>query len=357
MMHRLPTGRIRLPIVSKKVAWPGVRTKRAKGRTYYYWSRTKPWTRLPDPYADPDGFMRAMGRLQRIGALEQERATTGTFGGLVAAYRKDKKFLDLADNTRANYDHYLSRLLVAYASAPLKELTREDVQTRVMDANQETPGAADMMLSILRNLYKFAIKRHRGIEDWTLGVEPYGNQTEREPWPDDMLAAALSSDDAPFRRAVTLALYTGQRPGDVCEMTWGKVSGDMIRVRQQKTKTALEIPMHPALAAMIAELPRSESHLFLLSNQKGDPLKASTFLRWCKTFSEKRGARRTPHGLRKNATIQLFEAGCTAAEVSAITGHKSLAMLEHYGKARSQPKIARLATAKWGTETKREREN
>jgi pimeloyl-ACP methyl ester carboxylesterase len=36
----------------------------------------------------------------------------------------------------------------------------------------------------------------------------------------------------------------------------------------------------------------------------------------------------------------------------------SLGRLEHYGKLRSQPKIARMATAKWqGTKTKREREN
>jgi integrase len=157
---------------------------------------------------------------------------------------------------------------------------------------------------------------------------------------------------------VTLALYTGQRPGDVCAMTWGKVSDGMIRVKQEKTKTALEIPMHPVLATMVAELPRSTSHLFLLSNQVGQPLTGDTFRRWCTAFSEKMGERRTPHGLRKNATIELFEAGCTTAEVAAITGHKSLGMLEHYGKKRSQPKIARLAAAKWqGAETKREREN
>ncbi|CDO38294.1 putative Integrase [Novosphingobium sp. KN65.2] len=336
-----------------------MRTKRAKGRTYYYWARTEPWSRLPNPYDDPDGFMRAIARLQRIGALEDERTRTGTFGGLVAAYRKDRKYLDRSASTRANYDHYLSRLLAAYASAPLRELTREDIQTRVMDANQDTPGAADMMLSILRNLYKFAVKRHRGIEDWTLGVEPYGNQSEREPWPDDLLALALASENASFRRAVALTLYTGQRVGDVCSMTWGMIRADALHFRQQKTKAEMVIPLYPKLSALVSDLPRSDRHLFLLSNEQGGPLIPDTFGRWCRKFCADNGhERRTAHGLRKNATIELFEAGCTTAEVAAITGHKSLGMLDHYGKKRSQPKIARLATAKWqGAETKREREN
>jgi integrase len=140
-------------------------------------------------------------------------------------------------------------------------------------------------------------------------------------------------------------------------MTWGMVAGDMIRVRQQKTKTALEIPMHENLQAMINELPQSDRHLFLLSNRRGDPLASTLLLRWCWDFSRARGLNRTPHGLRKNAAIELFEAGCTTAEVAAVTGHKSLAMLEHYGKARSQPKIARLGMGKWQAKTKREREN
>jgi len=341
-----------------KLPWPGVRQKKAKGRVYHYWARTTPWTRLPDPYSDPDGFMRAMARLQRMGALEDERHRTGTFGGLVADYRRSKHFREtLSDSTRESYDRYLTRLLVAYAAAPLREMTPEDIQRRVLDANEDTPGAADMMLTILRTLYAYARKRHRGLSDWTEGLEYFGNQTEREPWPDDMLQAALTSDNELFRRAVTLALYTGQRPGDVCAMTWGMVAGDMIRVRQQKTKTALEIPMHDNLKAMIDELPRSEEHLFLLSNRRGGPLTREVFLKWCQAFTRKLGMNRTPHGLRKNAAIELFEAGCTSAEVAAITGHKSLAMLEHYGKRRSQPKIARLGMGKWQAKTKGEREN
>jgi integrase len=335
-----------------------VRRKRAKGRAYFYWARTSPWTRLPDPYSNPDGFMRAMARLQRMGALDDDRHRTGTFGGLVADYRRSKHFREkLSANTRKIYDQYLTRLLRAYAEAPLREMTPEDIQKRVLDANEDTPGAANMMLAILGALYAYAKKRHRGLADWTDGLEKFAAESEREAWPADVLEAALASEDELFRRAVTLALYTGQRPGDVCAMTWGMVAGDLIRVRQQKTKTALEIPMHETLKAMIEGLPRSDRHLFLLSNRQGDPLSPASFRAWCKAFCADRGVDRTPHGLRRNATEALFELGCTAAQVAAITGHKSIQMLEHYAMGRSQVKIARVAIGKWQDGPKREREN
>ena len=50
----------------RRVAWPGVAGKTAKGRQYYYWKRTTPWTALPDPARDPDGFIRKLAHLQRL---------------------------------------------------------------------------------------------------------------------------------------------------------------------------------------------------------------------------------------------------------------------------------------------------
>jgi hypothetical protein len=49
--------------------------------------------------------------------------------------------------------------------------------------------------------------------------------------------------------------------------------------------------------------------------------------------------------LRKNAVSALLEAGCSIAEVSAITAH-SLQMVEHYSKGRDQRRIGRAAIVK-----------
>ena len=52
------------------------------------------------------------------------------------------------------------------------------------------------------------------------------------------------------------------------------------------------------------------------------------------------------HGLRKSAVVILLEAGCTDAEVSAITG-QSRQMVEHYSRQVNQRKLAASAILKW----------
>jgi len=50
-----------------------------------------------------------------------------------------------------------------------------------------------------------------------------------------------------------------------------------------------------------------------------------------------------PHGLRKAAARRLAEAGCSASEIMAITGHKTLAEVERYTRAAEQERLARRA--------------
>jgi transposase len=51
-------------------------------------------------------------------------------------------------------------------------------------------------------------------------------------------------------------------------------------------------------------------------------------------------------GLRKSAVVFLLEAGCTDAEVAAITG-QSREMVEHYARQVNQKRLAAAAILKW----------
>jgi integrase len=55
------------------------------------------------------------------------------------------------------------------------------------------------------------------------------------------------------------------------------------------------------------------------------------------------------HGLRKAACRRLAEAGCSAPEIMAISGHKNLSELQHYIEAANQGRLAKRAMAR--TET------
>ena len=54
------------------------------------------------------------------------------------------------------------------------------------------------------------------------------------------------------------------------------------------------------------------------------------------------------HGLRKAACTRLADAGCTAHEIAAISGHKTLKEVERYTKGADQARLAR------GTDCERE---
>jgi integrase len=53
-----------------------------------------------------------------------------------------------------------------------------------------------------------------------------------------------------------------------------------------------------------------------------------------------------PHGLRKAAGRRLAEAGCTAHEIMAVLGHKTLAEAERYTREADQARLAEGAVAK-----------
>jgi integrase len=300
--------------------------------------------RLPDPITEPDAFMRKLAHLQRAD-IRQAAARAGTFNDAVRLYRKAPDFTDRSDNTRKLYDTYLDRLAAIFGGAPLTDITAADVQRYVMDEHADTRGAANMMLKVLHIVFKWAGKRREGLRDPTLGIEEFDGG-EHSPWPDHILSAALASDDALFRAAVALHLYTGQRTGDVCRMTWNTLTADgRIPVVQQKTKSDLLIPIHPALQQELGTGRRRT--LTILGNREGKPLKPAAFRGWVNAFAEKHGVHLVPHGLRKNAVIGLLEATCSTAEVSAITG-QSLQMVEHYAKQRNQGRLAQVAMLKWG---------
>jgi integrase len=124
------------------------------------------------------------------------------------------------------------------------------------------------------------------------------------------------------------------------------VRNGAISVRQIKTGAELLIPIHPALAVELAQVPPGQV-MFLMTQERGRS-KAftangfyNTFARWCEQAGLPPG--RSPHGLRKAAAARLADAGCTTHEIAAITGHRTLSEVERYTRAANQKKLAQAA--------------
>ncbi|MBY6242335.1 tyrosine-type recombinase/integrase [Methylosinus sp. Sm6] len=145
------------------------------------------------------------------------------------------------------------------------------------------------------------------------------------------------------RLAFAVMLFTGQRRSDVHRMTWGDVTGDTIRLTQQKTGARLVIPLHRDLRAILAVAARE--HVTILNTAFGKPFTVDGFSGFMRDAIAEAGLplECRPHGLRKAAGRRLAEAGCSAREIMAILGHKTLAEAERYTRDADQERLAEAA--------------
>jgi len=196
---------------------------------------------------------------------------------------------------------------------------------------------------VLQRLFKYAIKEGYRTDNpanditlWKLG--------EHRAWTDDECAKfeAHWPVGTMQRRAYALALFTGQRCGDIARMTRAHRSDGAIRVVQQKTGTEVWVAEHRSLQA---ELGMMGPHMSLLVNARGAAFTSDELSRWFANAIDQAGLpdECKMHGLRKTAAKMLAEVGCTAHEIMAVTGHKSLKEVERYTKAAAQKLLAKSA--------------
>lgn len=272
------------------------------------------------------------------------RTKPGSFDALCVSYYRSPDFRGLRPSTQSARRHILERFRLAHGGKPLRGLHRQHI-TAVIGAKADKPEAANHLLKTLRIVLNYAVDQGMLTSNPAAGIKKYRSQGEgHHSWTEGEITQferrhAIGSK---ARLALALGLYTAQRKGDVLRMGWQHVSGDCIAVRQEKTDTALLIPMHPQLVAALASVPRS--NLTFLMTEHGAPFASNGFGNWFRDRCNEAGLSQCSfHGLRKAAATRLANAGCSVDQVKAITGHRSLAEVARYTKAADQRRLARQA--------------
>ncbi len=324
---------------------PNIKPVKAKGRTYYYHRRTG--ERLPDDPAD---------RIQRAIAINQSLKTgpkkpaPESVEAVVREYLKSPEFSDLSPNSRELYRHYLERMRKTIGAYPIASLTRRHI-LGIRDELASKPGAANMTVKVTRIILAFAMDRELRTDNPAKGIKALKIGPGHRTWNQSDIDRFLAYAPPDMTMALKLGLYTGQRLGDVLKMTWADYDGTAMRVVQSKTGERLWIPAVQELRAALAAWPRQG--LLILG------LKRPTFRdHWRKVILAAGLDGLTYHGLRYTAAANLAEAGCDVRQIAAITGHRSLAMLQKYTRGADQKRLASAAILKLErTEQKQKPEN
>jgi integrase len=271
----------------------------------------------------------------------------GSIAALIASYLCSAGYRNLRQTTKAGYASRIEALRTQHGHRSVAGLTRERIVSGILQPFADRPGAGLSILKMLRVLIHHAIDIGWLKYDPSFGIRRPKTQEIRS-WSDAEIEAFQNRwpIGTKQRLAFALLLYSGQRRSDVHRMTWADVSGETIRVVQQKTGRKLAIPLHRELLAALAAANRN--HVTIVNTEYGKPFTVDGFSQWMRAAITATGLplECQPHGLRKAAGRRLAEAGCTANEIMSVLGHRTLAEAERYTRDADQVRLATDAVTK-----------
>jgi integrase len=310
-------------------------------------------------YGSPDFVRRYEAALRgaRIGA---DRLKPGSMAALVASYYDSAGFRSLGASTRATYRNVLERFRERYGEKSAANLERRHVIALVGE-KADTPAAANLFLRLLGLLMQHAIDIGLRDDDPTRDVRRFRMANKgAKTWSEDDIARFLEvhQPGTTAYLALMLMLHTGAARVDAVALGWRNIEGGRLRYRRRKmegrTDRVVDIPVHPDLAAALADLPR-ERFTFLetrLGSARSPKALGVTMRAWCDAADLPECS---SHGLRKACARRLAEAGATAHEIAAVTGHATISEVQRYTAAADRASLADSAFEKMAARPKRER--
>lgn len=278
-------------------------------------------------------------------------AAKGTFRYVCVAYYASPEFKALDESTRAWRRRALDEIALVHGHKPISRL--ESVHIRQLrDEKQNLPGASRTRLKALKALFGWAVEAREVPRDPAREVRPLRHVSKgHHTWTVEEVKQFENCHPigSQARLAMTLLLYTAGRREDAVRLGPQHIRDGRIRFRQAKNEhrspVEVDIPVHPELVSAI-EVKRS-GHLTFLVTAYGRPFTPSGFGNKFRDWCDQAGLQHcSAHGLRKAAAVRLAEAGATAHEIMAVTGHKSLEEVERYTREIQRRKLADSAMAK-----------
>lgn len=314
-----------------KVDLKGIHTVTANGKRYYYAWRGGP--RLIGEPGSPDFIASYHAAHQTLRQPDKK-----IFQNVIAKFKRSAAMTSLSARTQADYTLHIARIELAFGDLPMAALedpriTLEFIEWRDRMAN--SPRQADYAWTVLMRIISWA--RSAGLTTYRppdrLERLYHGDRADMI-WTDADIAAFLGKASEPLQRALWLALYTGQRQGDLLAVTWSAYDGLSITLRQSKTGVKVMVPVTNKLRSVLETSKRTS--LTILTNSKGRPWRPNAFRKAWGAATKAAGiSKLTFHDLRGTAVTRLAEAECTPSEIASITGHSMRdvgAMLDRYQK-------------------------
>ena len=302
---------------------------------------------LPGPFlsaAFNAAYAAALGVPLPIGA---GKTGPGTLDALIVTFYGSTFWTEtLTDASRQTYRPIIERLRAEYGPGTVATLRPEHVAAMLEKIAK--PSARKKLLKVLRMLMTAAIPSLRR-DDPTLSLKVSLPQSKgHHSWSDQR-----SSSTAPISARHRGAAGDGIRPRttsrrtEVARLSPQHVKDGWLKIERCHRSANVEILITPTLQAAIDAMPAVGIRTYVVGKRGGSltpDAVAGEFAKWATEAGLPAHCRL--HGLKKGGMRRIAETGASTHELRSISGHKTLAMIQHYTDAVDQKKLAAAAYTK-----------
>lgn len=303
---------------------PGVHKVTAKladgsTKTYYY-----AWRGGPAITAKPDTreFMAEYVRLTR---LRDNGPYEGCVAEVIREFTGSSAWSKLKPSTREGYVFAIDRIEAEFADFKVEDLTKRGARKMLLEWRDEiardTPRMADMTISVFQKILSFAVDRefipHHPLER----VSKISDNSRRDIiWTPEQIAQFRSRAPEHMVRAMMLAVWTGQRQGDLLRLLWSAYDGESISLKQGKTGAWVRVLVSRELREYLAGTRKTSTHI--LTNASGRPWASGFKSSWAKAVAAAE-IEDAPHfhDLRGTFVTLAYRNGSKIKDIAEITGH------------------------------------
>ena len=291
---------------------------------YYAWKSGPPLVGEPGSPEFTASYNEAVAR--------KATAPSGKLASVLQDFQASTAFTGLRARTQFDYVRQIKIIEADFADFPLAAMS--DRRTRGIFLKWRDKLAAgskrqaDYAWSVLKLIFSWALDRGLVLANPCRGGgRVYDGSRVDKIWTAEDEAAFLRSAPAHLHLPLLLALWTGQRQGDLLALPWSGYDGATIKLKQSKTRRNVEVPVGAPLKVALDAATEHGSLVNwrtrpILVNTLGRPWTSHSFQTAFAIAARNAGIiGRTFHDLRGTAVTRLAIAGCTEPEIAAITGH------------------------------------
>jgi integrase len=238
--------------------------------------------------------------------------------------QRSPDFLALAESTQADHLYAFKLIKAKWPRLPVKLTQMRGMKKDIRAWHRsfhENPRKADKLLFSLSKVFSYAVANELVEKNPCTGIERLYQGSRRESvWTPTQVSLFRAKAARHMVLPLEMALYTGQRQGDILALSWKDYDGIHLKLRQSKGGKRVKVRVHAKLKAILDAMPKDALRICLNSRKRPwtkDGFKTS----WGKECTRLGIEGVTFHDLRGTFITERRREGSTVEQIATISGH------------------------------------